>query len=679
MRGLRDVNKRRSIFNFHRTRADYICLQETHSTECDENIWKNEWGGEILFSHGTSNARGTCILINKKFKTTVSNVFQDQAGRIVGCNVSCDGKVYCLCNIYAPNQDNPAFYLEVFKILETGSANKIVVGDYNLVLDNDLDQVGSYHGRSRSLAILKAGMEEFLLEDVWRIFNPDKKHYSWYRTKPKLSASRIDFALVSQGIVDTCENAFYFTGMYTDYSAYYLAIEAQHLVRGRGYWKFNVSHLRNKDYLDLMNEFIDQFMETHRDTPIFQKWELFKYQVRKKSKAYAVNRAQMNDLIIAQLSEKVTLMEENLADTQNNESQLRILTNTKIDLEEFQQQKTNGLMFQSKAKYYEFGEKSSKYFYGLESACYEAKTCHSLIDGQGICITDPKRILELQRDFYSVLYTSDSKVKFDNDVVMELKVRDEIWEMQQQTISKQEVATAVKQLSSQKSPILDGISINWYKVFFSKIRCMLHAVILECYERRQLYDSALLGVISLIPKASKDTRYLKNLCPINLLNSDYKVMEKIIANRMEPALDFIIHSDQKGILKNRRISCNIRKIFDLMTYCDQKCYEALVLSLDFEKCFDKLEKQAIIGSMKCFNFAPYLIEWTDILYKGFQANVLNNGHFSKRFKVNQGVHQGGPASSLYFVSWAELLAIAMRQDKEIQGIPVLEIINLLGQ
>ena len=65
VRGLQDVNKRRAIFNFYRDRADIMCFQETHSTVKDEIIWRNEWGGTIVFSHGTSQARGVVILFKK--------------------------------------------------------------------------------------------------------------------------------------------------------------------------------------------------------------------------------------------------------------------------------------------------------------------------------------------------------------------------------------------------------------------------------------------------------------------------------------------------------------------------------------------------------------------------------------------------------------------------------------
>ena len=74
-----------------------------------------------------------------------------------------------------------------------------------------------------------------------------------------------------------------------------------------------------------------------------------------------------------------------------------------------------------------------------------------------------------------------------------------------------------------------------------------------------------------------------------------------------------------------------------------------------------------------------MIEWVRILYTDFCANTMNNGHFSKRFPINRGVHQGGPCSSLLFLVCAELLALLLKNDEEVKGIPVDEILKLLGQ
>ena len=82
------------------------------------------------------------------------------------------------------------------------------------------------------------------------------------------------------------------------------------------------------------------------------------------------------------------------------------------------------------------------------------------------------------------------------------------------------------------------------------------------------------GVLNLIPKQDKDTRILKNLRPITLLNVDYKVIEKVIANRFKSILDHLIHIDQKGFMENRKITSNIRKMCDLITYAEINDLEA---------------------------------------------------------------------------------------------------------
>ena len=144
-------------------------------------------------------------------------------------------------------------------------------------------------------------------------------------------------------------------------------------------------------------------------------------------------------------------------------------------------------------------------------------------------------------------------------------------------------------------------------------------------------------------------------------------------------LQQIIHSDQKGFMPGRKIATNIRRLFDLMCYCDQEKIEAFVLSLDFMKCFDRVDFSAIYGSLQFFGFADYIINWTRILYSSFQAGVLNNGYFINRISINRSVHQGGNASAMLFLVCAETLAIGLREDTKIKGIPVDEIIHLLSQ
>ena len=67
----------------------------------------------------------------------------------------------------------------------------------------------------------------------------------------------------------------------------------------------------------------------------------------------------------------------------------------------------------------------------------------------------------------------------------------------------------------------------------------------------------------------------------------------------------------------------------------------MILSLDWEKAFDKVATIAIEGALTYFKFSNLIRKWTQILYRGFTVRIQNNGHFSEPINVERSVHQGG--------------------------------------
>ena len=73
-RGLRDYCKRKNVFSkLKKLKCDIIMLQETHSVSDDEVQWEREWGGKILFAHGTSQSKGVAILFRKGVDVVVDS------------------------------------------------------------------------------------------------------------------------------------------------------------------------------------------------------------------------------------------------------------------------------------------------------------------------------------------------------------------------------------------------------------------------------------------------------------------------------------------------------------------------------------------------------------------------------------------------------------------------------
>ena len=114
VRGIGAGEKCAKIMKFLKTKYyNIVCLQETHSTQKVEKVWKSQWDSQVLYSHGTSNSRGCMILIKKGLKTKIHNLGADKEGRYILVDKSVKDYRFCLCNVYAPNADDVDFFRKV--------------------------------------------------------------------------------------------------------------------------------------------------------------------------------------------------------------------------------------------------------------------------------------------------------------------------------------------------------------------------------------------------------------------------------------------------------------------------------------------------------------------------------------------------------------------------------------
>ena len=178
------------------------------------------------------------------------------------------------------------------------------------------------------------------------------------------------------------------------------------------------------------------------------------------------------------------------------------------------------------------------------------------------------------------------------------------------------------------------------------------------------------GLISLIPKLGRDLLKMASWRPIILLNSDYKIISKVITNRIKLHLDKIVNKDQTAFIKGRQIMENIRKIMDILETSEHLNLLGVFLSVDFLKAFDRVEYPAVYKTLEWFNFGPELIKWVKLLFTNFLLYTMNNGYFSNPIKASKGLFQGNPVAPYLFILVMETLAIKIRQNKKIKGLKV---------
>ena len=244
-------------------------------------------------------------------------------------------------------------------------------------------------------------------------------------------------------------------------------------------------------------------------------------------------------------------------------------------------------------------------------------------------------------------------------------------------ITIEEVGLAISQMKKGKAPGIDGIPADFYEMFYCRLKVLLHEMFCECIRIGRMMPMARIGIISLIPKKNRDLRWIKNWRPIILLCVDYKILAKIIANRVKSVLDNLIGKEQSAFIKGRNINNSIRKIVDTVNYCDRKQLNSLLLSIDFEKAFDCVEYLSVEMAMKSLNSGKNIIRWTRILYDNFQLSTMNNGYFSEYITPTRGLFQGNPYSCYGFLIIIEFLAIMLRENKKIEGVKIGHMTNLL--
>ena len=136
VRGLRNHVKRRALFLYLKNqKADFYCLQETFSLEEDEVIWASEWGGKILFSHGTKHSKGAGILQSPNSLFSFKCLSTDPNGRFVIAKIKLGDEDFFLASVYAPcdSQQQSLFIQNLCTdiVSKTNTSRIIIAGDWN--------------------------------------------------------------------------------------------------------------------------------------------------------------------------------------------------------------------------------------------------------------------------------------------------------------------------------------------------------------------------------------------------------------------------------------------------------------------------------------------------------------------------------------------------------------------
>ena len=426
VRGLGEQHKRRDVLRYlKKMNFDIIFLQDTHLTAKKVPFFNALWKGKAYHSCYSHNSRGTSILIDHTLQHDVLFDFICEEGNyvIIGCKIGSD--TYIFGSIYGPNKDEPNFYKGIDELLSSVDVEHIIIGgDLNFVMNPQKDCFGYTREHNVNARNAFASIcDKYNLLDIWRMRNVEKEQYTWMRNTPRQGA-RLDMFFISEHLSSLCFDTKIYPGYRTDHSIISISMCVGESERGPGLWKFNESLLSDEHYIATIDRCIERTIEQYA-LPIYSPsflfdpcnykdinfqikddlfYETLLMMIRGETIKFSKQKAKRTKTKERELVTQIENAHAQYCETKSEECAVR-LRSFKDELESMRKSQIDGVIVRSRTTWHEEGERSSKFFLGLEKRNALRKSATLIKVGDQI-VTRTNSILFFRRTCQKIQQTA---------------------------------------------------------------------------------------------------------------------------------------------------------------------------------------------------------------------------------------------------------------------------------
>ncbi|XP_050222822.1 uncharacterized protein LOC126672915 [Mercurialis annua] len=304
----------------------------------------------------------------------------------------------------------------------------------------------------------------------------------------------------------------------------------------------------------------------------------------------------------------------------------------------------------SRVKWLKEGDRNSEFFHRSCNFRKAKMGIHSmLIDG--VLSDNMEHISNHITSYYANLFSATRGRPSDLQIVKNIiphLVTDEDNDGLTRCPSNDEIRATVFDMDGSSAPGPDGFSGAFYKYCWNIIGLDLCRLVCHFFQFGKLTTGLCSSLMVLIPKF-KGAVSIDQFRPIVLSNFCFKVITKILADRLASIAEKIISKHQFGFIKNRSISHCIATASEGVNVLNKRCFGGnMALQIDIKKAFDTMEWSFILEVLDAFGFSLQFRDWVLEIFSSARLSVILDGSTAAYFSCSRGVRQGDPLSPLLF-------------------------------
>ncbi|GJZ25236.1 RNA-directed DNA polymerase, eukaryota [Tanacetum coccineum] len=290
------------------------------------------------------------------------------------------------------------------------------------------------------------------------------------------------------------------------------------------------------------------------------------------------------------------------------------------------------------------GDENSKYFHGILNKKRNQTAIRGIL-AEGVWIDDPNSVKNEFLSHFKERFDRPCSSRLILDMTYPNRLNlDQIDDLER-NVTKEEIKRAVWDCGTDKSPGPDGFTFGFYRRYWDIMEKDVVDAVSFFFTEGMFPKGRNASFIALIPKM-QDAKVVKDFRPISLIGSLYKIIAKILANRLVMVLGDLVSEVQSAFIANRQILDGPFILNELIQWCKSKKKQTMIFKIDFEKAYDSVRWDYLDDVLEKFGFGSKWRGWIHNCLHSSKGSILVNGsptdefHFRRGLKQDEGLFKG---------------------------------------